>query len=731
MDKQNRYFDFGPFRVDPDQRLLMRGQETIPVTPKAFETLLVLLRNSGRVVLKEDLMQTLWPDTFVEESNLSQHILQLRKVLGSSAQSPQYIITVPGRGYRFAQKVEEVAAENGSGLVVDGHSKQPVNVNQEEPSRRGLWLLTGVLAVIAAVALGFLWRATRPVNRPVLRLNVELPDFVIAEPTTTAGVALSPGGTRVVYTGRSPDGTLRLYTRTLDQDRALPLAGTEGAYGPFLSPDGQTVGFFADGKLKKIPVERGEAVVLCDASRGFGGSWSEDGTIIAALNSTGGLSQISSGDGTVRLITQLNSERSDLAHIWPQVLPQADSVLFTALSTNADIFGATVDVQSLRTGERKTLVRDAYYGRYVPGGHLLYMHGRTLYIAPMDGKRLALTGPAVPVIDDIASSSSSGAPQVDFSRSGTLVYVRRKADNKTLMWLDNTGQMQPLRATSAEYNPGVRWSPDGKRLALAIVENDSIDVWVYEWERDTMTRLTFGSDAWFPMWSPDGKHIVFMSAQHGGAPNLYYMRADGAGEAVRLTQSQNRQIPYSFSPDGGRLAFFEFNPKTTTDIWTLPLEEANSDHPKVGKPEPFLVTRFDERAPMISPDGSWLAYESNESGRNEIYVQPFPGPGGRWQISTAGGDRPVWSRKASELFYRSSEGMMVASYSARGETFAANKPRLWAAKKDLETYFDLAPDGKRFAVLQAEESQKAGSERVMLLQDFFDRQWQRASVNSR
>jgi serine/threonine-protein kinase len=274
-------------------------------------------------------------------------------------------------------------------------------------------------------------------------------------------------------------------------------------------------------------------------------------------------------------------------------------------------------------------------------------------------------------------------------------------------------------------------SPDGKRLALGVVGNDSVDVWVYEWERDTMTRLTFGSDAWFPVWSPDGQHIVFTSTKHGGAPNLYYMRADGAGEAVRLTESQKRQIPYSFSPDGEQLAFFEFNPETQADIWTLPLEEANSDHPKVGKPEPFLVTVSDERAPMISPDGRWLAYESNESGRNEIYVQPFPGPGGRWQISTAGGDRPVWSRKASELFYRSSEGMMVASYTARGETFAANKPRLWAAKKDLEPYFDLAPDGKHFAIMQAEGSDKNGSERVMLLQDFFDQQWRRASASSR
>jgi serine/threonine-protein kinase len=246
-----------------------------------------------------------------------------------------------------------------------------------------------------------------------------------------------------------------------------------------------------------------------------------------------------------------------------------------------------------------------------------------------------------------------------------------------------------------------------------------------------MARLTFGAYAWFPVWSPDGKHIAFMAATHGEEANLYYMRADGAGEAVRLTESKRRQVPYSFSPDGKRLAFFQFDPQTQADIWTLPLEEAVSDHPKVGKPEPFLVTPSDERAPMISPDGRWLAYESNESGRNEIYVQPFPEPRGKWQISTEGGDRPVWSKKEPELLYRSSEGVMAASYTAGGEAFAANKPRLWAAKKDLEPYFDLAPDGKRMAVIQAEGSQKSRPEQVMLLENFFDELRRRAPAGSK
>jgi eukaryotic-like serine/threonine-protein kinase len=260
-----------------------------------------------------------------------------------------------------------------------------------------------------------------------------------------------------------------------------------------------------------------------------------------------------------------------------------------------------------------------------------------------------------------------------------------------------------------------------------VVGGGNSNVSVYEPARDAMTRLTFApSFENSPVWSHDGKHIVFASERHKGAYNLYWMRADGAGEAVRLTENKFDQWPYSFSPDDKRLAFTELRPQTRDDLWTLPLGETESDHPKPGKAEPFLVTPFSERVPMISPDGRWLAYQSDESGRDEVYVRPFPGPGGKWQISTGGGDYPVWARKGPELFYRTGEGMMVASYTRNGEAFVPSKPRLWAAKKDLGEDFDLAPDGKRFAVVQAEAQEQRGPQRVMLLQNFFDELRRRA-----
>jgi hypothetical protein len=296
------------------------------------------------------------------------------------------------------------------------------------------------------------------------RLSLELPEFALKPETSPgAGVILSPDGRRIVYTGRGADGPFRLYTRTLDQEEAAPMAGTEGAYGPFFSPDGQAVGFFAGSKLKKTSVERGGVVVLCDtASEGLGGSWGEDGNIIAALNSIYSiLSRIPSGGGTVQPVTELKAERKEYAHLWPQVLPGAQAVLFTALPITDLFEEATIELQSLRTGERKTLMRGGYYGRYVPSGHLLYVHQGTLYAASMDVKRLELTGPVAPVVEEVVSNTTWGFAQAYFSWSGTLVYVRGKAARQTLVWLDSSGQTQPLRAEGAEYTGSVRFSPDG------------------------------------------------------------------------------------------------------------------------------------------------------------------------------------------------------------------------------------------------------------------------------
>jgi Tol biopolymer transport system component/DNA-binding winged helix-turn-helix (wHTH) protein len=769
-DVKNRFYRFGNIEIDVQNLRVTVGSEIRPLEPKSFRLLLFLAENPGRVLPKDEIITSVWPGTAVSDNSLTRAITQVRKALDDDPKTPRYIETVPTVGYRFlgnckeeqklayrfVERVREVGADGSRDNVpLETTSIQGVGVTREDspgfdslknqlthpgvvadeghlvcpavPWRLILrWAIPGFVVVTAAIVILFM-RGPNPANAPLLvRVSLELPELIIRQEEKSgnsvalSSAVMSPDGTRIVYTGHGPDGVSRLYTRTLDQEQSLPLPGTEDAYGPFFSPDGKNVGFFAEGKFKKTSVEQGGATTLSDAPKGYGGSWGDDGIIVISPDVSSPLSLVSPSTGETRQITVLKAEAKDLAHIWPQVLPRAKAVLFTVLPSSANPDDASIEVQSLQTGERKTIARQAYFGRYAPSGHLLYMQGSTLFAAPMDLQRLVLTGPGVPIVQQVATSPFSYSAQLDLSGSGTLIYFRAKAAKQELVWLDAAGRTRLLRPAAAEYNPGVRFSPNGKRIALSLVEDDNVDVWVYDWERDAMTRLTTNGYAWLPVWSPDGNHVAFTSGKDGGAPNVYYMRADGSSEIVRLTNSEYRQIPFSFSPDGKRLAFVQFGPQTKADIWILPLEDVGTDHPKPGRPEPFLVTSFDERTPMISPDGQWLAYQSEESGRTEVWVRPFPGPGSKWQVSFGGGDRPVWSRAGPILFYRSTHGMMAVNYTADHGTFVAEKPRLWSPKNDLGSYFDPAPDGTRFAVLQPAVPDQSGSERVIMLQNFLD-----------
>jgi serine/threonine-protein kinase len=432
----------------------------------------------------------------------------------------------------------------------------------------------------------------------------------------------------------------RLFTRRLDQPKATELADTARAYAPFFSPDGQWVAFFAQGKLKKISVEGGSAIALCDAAggNGLGGSWGEDGNIIAALENTIPLSRVPSAGGVPTHVSELG--QGEVTHRWPQILPGGKAVLFTAHIYTTGFDDATVEVMSLADHRRKTLVRGGTFGRYSPSGHLVYINKGTLFAVPFDVDTLAVRGTPSPVLDQVAYSPGVGSAQFDFSRSGTLVYQSGGAVGGglfTAQWLDGAGRTQPLLAKADNYLYP-RLSPDGQRLAVS-----AADIWIYEWQRDTMTRLTFSGEA-APVWSPDGRYIVFRAP--GG---MFLTRSDGAGKPQPLTQSKVRQTPYSFTPDGKRLAFHEVS-ATGFHLWTVPLESDGTGL-RAGKPEPFLQTQFSERSPSFSPDGRWLAYASDESGSYQVYVRAFPDRGGKWQISNGGGLYPVFSRNGRELFF--------------------------------------------------------------------------------
>ena len=596
------------------------------------------------------------------------------------------------------------------------------------PARIRLGVLPASLAVALALLAAYHWWPALPASLPLVRLNVDLGPGVVSDVGRGPTVILSPDGTRLVYLALAGSGKHQLFTRKLDQEQATPLAGTEGANMAFFSPDGQSVGFFAGKKLKTISLLGRGVVEVCDAPSQRGASWGEDGKIYVVLDFNSPISSVPAQGGEAKPVTEMNKEKGEITHRWPQVLPGAQAILFTAHTVVGNFDEATIEMQSLRTGRRKTLVTGGHFGRYASSGHLLYFRKSALYAAPLDADRMELSGPAVVVQEGVWGRVPSGAAFLDLTRTGILVYMKEKPPTETLEWLDSTGRTQPLRSGASSYVDTIRFSPDGKRLAMGTVEGVNLDLWAYEWERDKMTRLTFSPSAdSFPVWVPNGKHIAFQS-NVGGKTNLYWIRADGGGEVVRLTDSKNVQRPYSFTPDGKRLAFEEETAQTGSDLWTVTLEDAESDHPKTGKPEPFLQTAFNESAPMISPDGRWVAYQSDESRSTEIYVRKFPGTGGKWQISTGGGDSPVWSKNGHELFYRTREGIMAASYTVNGEAFVAGKPRLWAAKKDLGRFFDPSPDGKRFAIVQDEAPDQRSSNHVTFLQNFHDELRRRAPV---
>ena len=614
------------------------------------------------------------------------------------------------------------------------------------PSRGALWArlgwVTGALAIIV-IALGvLLWLATRPADRPLMRFSADLGPEAVESVNITA--AISPDGARLAFMARGPEGKQQLATRLLDQAKPMLLPGTENAADPFFSPDGQWIGFFVDGKMKKISVQGGAAVMLCDAPFGRGASWGEDGSIIVTLTNSpgGGLSRVPGAGGTPQTVTK-PYDGGEVVHRWPQVLPGGQAVLFTGNTVNGAYDNANIEVLSLKTGQWKAVKRGGYFGRYLAtsngAGHLLYLHQGTLLAVGFDLNRLEIRGTPAPVLEDVAGNAATGGGQYDAARNGTLVYLSGKssAANWPVVWMDSTGKTQPLLAAPGLYFTP-RFSPDGKRLALAVGSFGGGDVQVYDWQRDTMTRLTFMQTNAFPVWTPDGKRIAFVSHSPGG-DSMQWIRADGAGEAQVLLESKGERRGYSFSPDGRRFAFAQQGVDTGFDLWTLPLDLSDPEHPKPGKPELFLRTQFDEQEPVFSPDGRWIAYTSNESGGNEVYVRPFqggkPSGSGKWQISISGGRHPIWSRDGRELFYETPDNRaMAASYTGKADSFAADKPRVWSNTQIREPAgiwnLDLAPDGKRFAVFPRPDAngERKGSVHVTVLLNFFDELRRRVPV---
>ena len=579
------------------------------------------------------------------------------------------------------------------------------------------WAVAGFFGVtmIAGLVVWAPWRSA-PVPTPRTLMALIGADASLST-GGGASVILSPDGTTLAFVAQQA-GQTRLFIRTLDQLQATALAGTEGARGPFFSPDGQWLAFIAGGSLKKVSVTGGAAVPLCDAGEILGGTWADDDTIIFTRSGApiATLMRVSAAGGTPAVFGALSPGAT--RQRWPQALPGGQAVLFTEHSAGTNWDAANLLVAPLSGGVPKVVVRGGYYGRYVPsgpgspqrdgrtGGHLIYLQQGTVFAVRFDLTRLETVGPAVPALEGVSANPPAGGAQLAVSSEGTLVYVPGTVTTaaRPIDWLTRDGKTRVLRATNADWsNP--RFSPDGQKLAVDISDGTQRDLWVYEWARDTLTQLTFdpGEDR-FPVWTPDGGRLVFASDRaKAGTLNLYWVNADGTGEVTRLTDSPDDQRPFSWHPSGKFLGFH-----SDLDILILPMKGDATRGWTPGAPTVFLSTPAGESAPMFSPDGRWIAYASNEAGgTNDVYVRPFPGPGGKWRISTTGGITARWSATARELILNNQTTIMSAPYAVVGDSFRADTPQIWSPTTIQgvapgNTAYDLHPDGKRVATSAAE-----------------------------
>ncbi|HEV8608686.1 MAG TPA: protein kinase [Thermoanaerobaculia bacterium] len=570
----------------------------------------------------------------------------------------------------------------------------PAPVVARRRSRERLaWIVAGILAA-STVALGIL-ELRRPRSAfPVVRSNV-LPPGKTAFSFVSGGagpVKISPDGRQLAFVASESGGKRQLWIRPLDSLVARPLPATEGATYPFWSPDGRFVGFFADGKLKRMEVSGGPALTLCDAPDPRGGSWNRDGIILFEPQFREPLYRVTAAGGKPVPVTSFDASRRETTHRWPFFLPDGRHFLYLSgsHSTGAESELDAIFVGSL-DGEKPKLLVNARSNAAYAAGHLLFVRQKTLLAQPFDPKRGKLNGEAFPIAENVQDDSGFFNAVFSVSEQGTLAY--QEAGGTTglseLAWVDRSGKKIDVLGDPADYFEP-RISPDGRRVAVGV--GDPGDIWIYDVARRIRTRLTFAAaDDFSSVWSPDGTRVAFSSVR-SGAGDLYAKVASGTGADELLSSSKVFKVPNSWSPDGRYLAYFQGAPGSKADLWLLSISDR--------KASPLLQTEFDEVAAAFSPDGRWLAYASNESGRNEIYVQPFPGPGGKWQVSTAGGLHPRWRRDGKELFYITSDGKVMAVEVRAGAAFESGTPQALFATSLKNApgppSYDASADGQRF-----------------------------------
>ncbi len=491
-----------------------------------------------------------------------------------------------------------------------------------------------------------------------------------------------------------------LWIRRLNSAVALPMSGTDGATYPFWSADSQYVAFFTAGKLNKVDVSGGPPQALCDAPAGRGGTWNKEGTIVFSPDTTSGLARVDAAGGTGVALTTLDGKET--SHRWPDFLPDGKHFLYFAHgSTSAD---SGIYLAALDSKERKLLLRNDSNAIYAAPGYLLFVRDNTLVAQRFNRRSLALEGEAKPLADHVAVNTDTWRGILTASANGELLYQHGEAGGGSqLVWYDASGkQGEPVLPETADYYLP-RLSPDASKLAFALEANGVADIWVLDVARHTKTRITFGPlYSSYPVWWPDGKSIVFNYGPSGTLDSLYRQNADGTGSKEMLLETPGIfEYPISVTSDGRYIAYMRSDPKSNTalDIWALPVFP---DKSRDQKPFPVVATKFLDVAPSFSPDGKWLAYANNETGRMEVYIQPFPSGAGRWQVSTAGGSWPNWRKDGKELFFfASDQQIMTVDVNQKGAGLQLGTPRALFKASTVSGPsgpYTVSADGKKFVM---------------------------------
>ena len=584
----------------------------------------------------------------------------------------------------------------------EGEDAPPAAATAAAPSEgvgRSGWIAAAVVAALAAglTAGWFLGRSPAPTASTPTRFALALPDSLTLSGTEHVQLALSRDGTQQIATVESANASTQILYRRIDELEPRILPETEGATSPFFSPDGKWVGFFRGLEMQKIPIAGGPPVRLADIIQPRGAVWSTDGYIYFSPDSALGLSRVSENGGPIEPATKLDEERSERTHRWPEVLPDGSALIYTSDTQASTEYydDARIEAVRLATGERKILVEGSSEARYLSSGHLVFARGGSLFAVPFDPQALEVRGSPVQVAQGVATVVGTGAAQFALAGNGAALWAHGGAATNLWMpiWVNSDGTETPTSIEAGIYSE-VALSPDGKRVAVVGGQGGVSDLWVSDLERGSVTRLTFGEFVSSPTWSPDGSRLAFGSRLQGqGSGNTWHIAikpADGSRTAEVLAKGERTYTPGSFTPDGRFLLYDRLNDnRKQRDIWSVSLEGP-------GEPRPVLEDPFMKFMASVSPDGRFMAYVSNESGHTGVYVRPFPGGDGKWQITAPDGTEPHWGPGGKSIFYRFDGSLYrVTIDTSRG--FTAGRPEKILDRVPLganpRTY-SVSPDGR-------------------------------------